>query len=284
METASKDVLFTVAMNLDLPDLLRWCQSNSKIMKDVCRNDNVWRSKLLKDFNNEYPDIQKFNLNRSLKETYVFLYQLSYIKKLLNTQESLYNIFLMKEIDLSAKGLKKVLAFDLPNLQYLDLSDNKLTKVPAFDLPNLQGLYLYDNSLTKVPAFDLPNLQILDLSHNKLTEVPAFDLPNLQTLSLSNNNLTEIPAFDLPNLHTLYLSNNNLTEIPAFDLLNLQYLYLDNNKLTEVQAFNIPNLKIFDLQNNKLTELTKKEAKEKYKNIRKISIWMKNSIKIFVLE
>ena len=50
MENASKDVLFTIAMDLDLPSLLRWCQSNSKINRDVCQNDTVWRSKLLKDY------------------------------------------------------------------------------------------------------------------------------------------------------------------------------------------------------------------------------------------
>ena len=115
MENASKDVLFTIAMGLDLPNLLRWCSSNSRINKDVCQNDYLWRSKLLKDFPDGYPDYQIFNLNKSSRETYVFMYQLSYIKKLLNTNESLYEIFERKKIDLSGKGLKKVPAFDLPN-------------------------------------------------------------------------------------------------------------------------------------------------------------------------
>src|SRR5665647_1117112 len=150
MDAASKDVLFTIAMDLDLPSLLRWCQSGSRIHKDVCNNPNVWRSKLLRD----YPDYEKFDLKKSLKETYVFMYQLSLIKKLLGTEESLYDIFLRKKIDLSNKGLKKVPAFNLPNLRYLDLSNNELTQVPAFDLPNLRVLYLYNNNLTEVPAFD----------------------------------------------------------------------------------------------------------------------------------
>jgi Leucine-rich repeat (LRR) protein len=208
MESASKDVLFTIAMDLNLPSLLRWCSSNSKIMKDVCLNGHVWRNKLLKDF----PDYQKFELNRSLKETYVFLYQLSYIKKLLDTNESLYDIFLKKKLDLSGKGLKKVPAFDLPNLEVLDLGGNILTKIPAFDLPNLQYLYLSGNNLTEVPAFDLPNLHILDLSYNNLKEVPAFDLPNLQYLYLEGNSLAEVPAFHLPNLRYLYLEGNSLTK------------------------------------------------------------------------
>ena len=184
MENASKDVLFTIAINLELPSLLKWCESNSRIHRDVCLNDNVWRSKLLKD----YPNYSEFNLNRSLRETYVFLYQLSYIKKLLKTNESLYDIFQRKELNLSRKILKKVPAFDLPNLQKLYLSANRLTKVPEFRLPNLQELYLSNNHLAEVPEFRLLNLQVLDLSDNQLTEVPAFDIPNLQYLFLSDTN------------------------------------------------------------------------------------------------
>ena len=213
MENASKDVLFTIAMNLELSSLLRWCESNSRIHRDVCQNDHLWRAKLLKDFPNEYPDIQKFGLiNRSLRETYVFLHQLSYIKKLLETNESLYDIFLRRKINLSIKDLKKV---------------------PAFDLPNLQELYLSYNQLTDVPSFELPKLKVLDLSGNKLTEVPAFHLPKLQELYLYKNELTEVPSFDLPNLKVLHLSDNQLTEVPAFHFPNLQVLYLSNNQLTE---------------------------------------------------
>ena len=233
MENASKDVLFTIAMNLELPSLLKWCASSARVNRNVCQNDNVWRNKLLKDFPNEYPDYQKFGLDRSLRETYVFLYQLSYIKKLLKTDESLYDIFLRKELNLSGKGLEKVPAFDLPNLELLDLSYNKLTKVPAFNLPNLEGLDLSYNKLTEVPTFDLPKLEYLDLSDNRLTEVPAFALPHLRELYLFNNQLTEVPVFNLPNLDTFSLRNNQLTEVPAFVLPNLQKLFLMGNTLTE---------------------------------------------------
>ena len=212
MEDASKDVLFTIALNLELPELLKWCSSSSRINRNVCQNSDVWRSKLLKDYPNEYPDYQKFGLNRSLREIYVFFYQLSYIKKLLKTNESLYDIFLKKKIDLSGKGLKKVPAFDLPNLQELHLDHNQLTEVPAWNLPNLQELYLQNNQLIEVPAWNLPNLQRLYLSNNQLTEVPVWNLPNLQELWLSNNQFTEVPAFHLPNLQYLALYNNQLTE------------------------------------------------------------------------
>ncbi len=103
METAGKDVLYTIAMNLELPELLKWCGSGDKIYKDVCNNDDLWRNRLLRD----YRDYQKFNSENfsinslSLKEAYVFLYQLTWIKKLLNTNESelphghtLYRLFI----------------------------------------------------------------------------------------------------------------------------------------------------------------------------------------------
>ena len=231
METASKDVLFTVAMKLDLPNLLRWCSTSSRINRDVCNNDNLWRAKLLKDYPDGYPDYQIFNMKNSLREMYIFLYQLSWIKKVLQTNESIYDIFLKEKIHLSRKGLKKLPAFDLPNLQSLSLYGNQLIEVPDFNLPRLQSLSLEYNQLTAVPAFHLPKLQILFLNHNQLTEVPAFDLPNLQQLYLSNNQLTEVPAFDLPNLQRLYLHNNQLTEVPAFNLPKLQIFYLYNNQL-----------------------------------------------------
>ena len=200
MEIASKDVLFTIAMNLALPSLLNWCESSSHVNRNVCLNQTIWRSKLLKDFPDGYPDYQKFGLDRSLKETYVFLYQLSYIKKLLKTNESLYDIFLKKELNLSRKILKKV---------------------PAFDLPNLEELYLYNNKLTEVPAFNLPKLEVLFLSNNQLTKVPVFNLPNLRRLYLSNNQLTEVPNLNLPNLQELYFSKNRLTETTKKEMKRL---------------------------------------------------------------
>ena len=228
MNDASKDVLFTIAMDLDLPSLLRWCQSSARINRDVCNNENVWRNKLVRD----YPDYQIFNLDKSLRETYVLLYQLSFIKNLLKTKESLYDIFLRENINLSGKGLKNVPAFDLPNLQELHLSKNQLTKIPTFVLPNLQYLSLSDNQLTEVPEFDLPKLEYLILSNNQLTEVPSFNLLNLQKLQLGKNQLTKIPAY-LPKLLNLYLSDNRLTEVPIFELPNLRILYLYRNPLIE---------------------------------------------------
>lgn len=192
MESASKDVLFTIAMNSELPDLLRWCQSNSRINKDVCNNDDVWRSKLLKNYP-EYKNIDFSSIQPlSLRETYVIMYQLAYINKLLDSKYSPRYIFIRGEIDLNNKGLTKVPSFNLPNLKELSLYENKLTEVPSFNLPNLRELFLHVNLLTEVPTFTLPNLTYLNISENFLIKVPSFNLPKLKHLSLYQNRSTVV--------------------------------------------------------------------------------------------
>ncbi len=185
MESFPKDVLFTLALELDLPSLLKWCQSNSRINEKVCNNPDVWKSKVLRD----YPDYQKFNLDKSFKEIYNFMYQLFMIKKLLNTTENLYDIYLRKNINLSRRNLTNVPEFNLPHLIDLDLSYNKLETVPLLNLPNLRNLWLHNNMLINIPKFNLPNLQILSLNRNTLTTVPSFNLPKLDILYLNDNSL-----------------------------------------------------------------------------------------------
>ena len=264
MESLPKDILFKMALDSELPAILSWCQTSKKFKEKVCGNDDVWRAKLLKD----YPDYEELDLSflspPSLKEKYVFMYQLEYIKKLLDSKESLKDIFLKKELDLIDKKLKKIPSFNLPNLEYLYLHSNQLKEVPSLNLPKLQYLSLNENQLTEVRSINLPNLQKLFLSHNQLTEVPSFDLPNLQILYLNNNQLREVPSFNLPNLQILYLHNNQLREVPPFDLPNLRKLFLNNNQLREVPSFNLPNLQILYLFKNKLTEDSKEELVRKY--------------------
>ncbi len=187
METFPKDVLFTLALELDIHSLLKWCSSNSRINEKICNNPDVWRNKLL----NEYPDYQNFQLNISFKEIYKFLYQLSLVKKLIHTKETLHDIYLR---------------------DYISLSYGKLTNVPSFNLSNLEYLYLNNNLLSTIPEFNLPNLKVLSLHSNSLTSVPEFNFPKLHTLYLYGNLLTNIPVFNLPSIVYFYLNNNPLTE------------------------------------------------------------------------
>ncbi len=152
MEKLNKDELFTLALHLDLPNLLNLCQSNRNINNILCLRNEIW---IYKDF----PDFRKLNI---------------------------YDLYNLKELNLSDNKLTDIPKEigNLTNLQVLNLNGNELTDIPKEigGLINLQELYLSDNRLTSIPKEigNLTNLKKLYLRNNKLT--------NLQELSLIDAN------------------------------------------------------------------------------------------------
>jgi hypothetical protein len=140
----SNDVLFMIAMRLDLVNLFRFAKTCSVLYDKIWNNRNIWRRKLLKD----YPDYEIFKLNRSSKNTYIFLHKLSFLNKIYRCDD-LYDLFCSKELDLSNENLTKLPALDLPNIEVLDLSNNYLKTLSNLHLPNLRRLYLYDNRIDR---------------------------------------------------------------------------------------------------------------------------------------
>ncbi len=47
----SKDVIIYMALNLDLPEILKLCQTSRRFNKTVCKNRDFWSNKLQRDFN-----------------------------------------------------------------------------------------------------------------------------------------------------------------------------------------------------------------------------------------
>lgn len=45
-----KDLLIKLAIDLDLPDLLRWCQLNKRFNNLTCRNDTFWMNKFYHEY------------------------------------------------------------------------------------------------------------------------------------------------------------------------------------------------------------------------------------------
>ena len=139
MEKLNKDELFTLALHLDLPDILNLCQGNKYIQNSICKRDEIWIYKLNKDF----PNFKKLGVKKSFKELYQLLFSLVKLKEKLKRKENIY---------------------DLYNLQNLYLYNNRLTKIPKEigNLTNLQILSLDNNQLTEIPKeiSNLKNLQI----------------------------------------------------------------------------------------------------------------------------
>ena len=228
MEELPSDILFSLAIHLDLPDLLHFCSSSNRINNILCKKEPIWRYKLKQDFSNDMTNFA--SLSKIPKELYILFWNLRDIKRQLKLEQDLFAIY---------------------NLEGLDLSYKNLTKLPSsiHVLKNLKILYVYNNKLTELPSLP-PSLQSLSVSNNKLTELPSL-LPSLQTLIVSNNKLTELPSLP-PSLQKLYVSNNKLTELPSLPP-SLQYLDVSNNKLTKLPSLP-PSLQELYVENNKLSK------------------------------
>jgi len=230
LDKLSKDALFSIAIMLDLPDLLRFCDSNKRVDELICKKNDIWYNKLV----NEFPNWKEFKIfkefNKDLKDIYETLYGLKVVQKFLGDTPykdySLLELYNLKTFILSYGKLYKHLTEipkeigNIKKLEKLSLFNNQLTEIPEElgNLTNLQELYLNDNKLTEIPKElgNLNNLKYLFLSYNKLTKIPKEmgNLTNLHTLNLSNNQLTEIPK-ELGNLTKLEeLLLDKKTEIP----------------------------------------------------------------------
>jgi len=54
IENLPKDALFSIAIELDLPDLLALCGSHERIDELICKKNNIWYYKL----NQEFPELK----------------------------------------------------------------------------------------------------------------------------------------------------------------------------------------------------------------------------------
>ena len=156
------DVIALVALDLDLPNILSLCESNVKFNRAVCKKESFWLNKLLKDF----PDYKKLkeSFSGTFRESYKLLYNLTILKEKLNLNETIYEIYEMKTLDLYGKKLKEIPKElgSLHNLQNLFLSHNQISTIPKElgSLHNLQYLDLYNNPIKEIPK-ELEHLPIL---------------------------------------------------------------------------------------------------------------------------
>lgn len=141
MEKLSKDELYLLALQLDLPDLLSFCESTTKFDKKICQDPSVWERKIKRDFPT-YPDANMKNLlkHKSYKEIYELLY----------TKEKYYKdasveLFVTQNITLPEDLF-------LPNLEWLYIYfEDKMTDKYKVVIPesvlfiHLRGISVFPN-------------------------------------------------------------------------------------------------------------------------------------------
>lgn len=76
MEKLSRDNLFSLAILLDLPDLLRFCSSQKRIDELICKKNDIWNYKLM----NEFPQHSKIFKEMTPRKKYETVSKLSKLK------------------------------------------------------------------------------------------------------------------------------------------------------------------------------------------------------------
>lgn len=64
------DVLRMLAMELDLPSIIKFCKTNKTVNKSVCQNNMFWRNKLYRDFPDALTDIPSGAKYEKIYKTY----------------------------------------------------------------------------------------------------------------------------------------------------------------------------------------------------------------------
>ena len=245
MDKLSKDELFLIGIQLDLPDLLKLCKIYKRFDNLVCKKNDIWFHKL-----REFPNWRDFNMNKIPREIYETIYRLKLFK------DTLTVLFHYK--------FKSFSLLELYNVRSIDLSHSISYSIPEeiYVFENLETLKLNDNQIEEIPKDILKckKLKTLDLSFNKLEEIPKYieNLENLTVLYLDHNQLVEIPKEigNLKNLKILDLSFNELIEVPEelSNLNKLEKLNLNNNDLEEIPD-KVKNLDFISVKNNPFLEL-----------------------------
>ena len=83
MKKLSKDALFSIAIELNLPDLLR---SSSRINNLICKRNDIWNYKLK---NNHHESLKQ----STPRETYTLLYKLTVLKEKLKLTYSIVDLY-----------------------------------------------------------------------------------------------------------------------------------------------------------------------------------------------
>ena len=86
MDKLSKDEIFSIAINLNLPDLLNFCRSNRKINNIVCKRKDIWNYKLKKDYPVEmnWPPVKEL---QDPREKYQLIYETKELARRLEFRE-----------------------------------------------------------------------------------------------------------------------------------------------------------------------------------------------------
>ena len=86
------DIIFYIGLMLDLPDIIKYCQSSKKFNKLICKNKHFWIQRLKNDYDIIYKNIYPLD-PRKFYEFYKY-HNINYLRELFNKGE--YKLLLEK--------------------------------------------------------------------------------------------------------------------------------------------------------------------------------------------
>ena len=195
MEELPRDVLFTIALQLDFPDLLLFCKSIPRVNELICSKDYIWIAKL----NNEFPNWKDFNINKPYIKIYETISGLKILREKLGLNEKLIDMYNQTGLSLDIQNrteIPKEIQY-MENLESLDMNNNHIREIPKEigKLVNLKGLYLDSNDIEIIPKEigNLVKLEEFNLSDNNIIEIPVEirNLINLEGFWIHGNPLDQ---------------------------------------------------------------------------------------------
>ena len=171
----------------------------------------------------------------------------------------------------STKGVEKLTALTLLNLEYnkitsIDLSKNTQLTYLNLESNNITSIDLSKNNLltklnlkyNKITSIDLSkNIQLthLDLFYNNITSMDLSKNTKLTSLYLDGNDLTSIDLSKNTELTSLHLYVNNIRNIDLSKNTQLTYLSLGRNNITSIDLSKNTQLRYLSLGRNNITSI-----------------------------
>ena len=101
----NKDLLGLIALELNYPDIIRLCQTNSRFNHIVCKSDTFWRNKAIKDYPDCWEKYKTLKDPNKKPRTIYFECVLTKLKEGLNYTGTIWELYNAKELDLYSLSL-----------------------------------------------------------------------------------------------------------------------------------------------------------------------------------
>ena len=96
-----KDIIIYIALLLDKPDIMSYCNISEKFNNAVCQNKQFWVKKLKRDFNTDYYKTNKLTSPRGY-------YDIGILKNKWNLGGTIEQIYQMEKIAMDKKKIKEI--------------------------------------------------------------------------------------------------------------------------------------------------------------------------------